>query len=111
MKSFQFYSAAQFPSLSPGIPIVAYTQNTFVFFEEPETVTTLCLEKKEFSDSIDLLRIVSDIVFNSIGYIHKEIEGQRKRLDFSRYNRQVDFFGVLRQQTENLDISTREICL
>jgi len=49
--------------------------------------------KAGFEGSVDLLRIESEVVFNSIGYIYREFDGNRQHLSFDKYNRHVDFFA------------------
>ena len=94
MKSFQFYSVKNFPKLSQGKPVTAIVPK-FLFdgLDDSESVTKIILEKKGFEDSVDLLRIVSDVVFNAIGYISRETNNKLERLNFNQYHRPVDFLA------------------
>jgi hypothetical protein len=91
MKSFQFYSVDGFPKLLPGNSVEGAIQQVFGFVEESQPVTRLTLKKTNYSGSLDLLHIESEVVFNSHGYISREFDGERKRFDFMSYNHPVAF--------------------
>jgi len=112
MKSFQFYSVKNFPTLYQGKPVTA-TVPTFLFddLDDSETVTKIILEKKGFEDTVDLLRIISDVVFNAIGYISRDTGDKRERLNFNQYHRSVDFLAYYDSKRQVLILpQSKTIC-
>ncbi len=90
MKPFQFYTVEKMPDLKPRQSISHEVQLTFSG-EHEDVKTTITMEAEHFEGSLALLRVVSGIKHQTIGYIKTLIDSQKKRIDFSEYLQPVDF--------------------
>jgi hypothetical protein len=90
MKPFQFYIVKKMPELKPGQSVHNQVQLTFSG-EEEDVKTTITLETKNFERSLALLRVISGIKHQTVGYIKTSIDSQRRRIDFVEYLQPVDF--------------------
>lgn len=83
--------AEKFPLLDECSSVSNPTQNKFSFVEDVDSKTVVTMASKAFHSSLDQLRIRSVLSFNAIGYINKDIDGERRRLAFTSYNADADF--------------------
>ena len=94
MKPFQFYIVGKMPNLKPGQSITNEVQLTFSG-EREDVRTTITMETEHFEGSLVLLRVVSGIKHQTIGYIKTLVDSQRRRIDFLEYLQPVDFQAYL----------------
>jgi len=90
MKPYQFYLLDRFPTLKPGQSVRNQIQMTF-FGADDDVETTITLETENFEQSLDLLRIKSEIKHSTMGFIKVVEDNERRRYDFSEYLEPVDF--------------------
>ena len=90
MKPYQFYLLDRFPMLEPGQSVRNQIQMTF-FGADEDVETTITLETEKFEQSLDLLRVKSEIKHSTMGFIKVVEDDGRRRYDFSEYLEPVDF--------------------
>ena len=82
MKPYQFYLLDRFPMLEPGQSVRNQIQMTF-FGADEDVETTITLETEKFEQSLDLLRVKSEIKHSTMGFIKVVEDDGRRRYDFS----------------------------
>lgn len=110
MKPFQFYLVKQFQKPVVGQSLRNQVQMTFSG-EEEDIETVVTLEAENYEAGLDLLRIKSEIRYQTIGFIKTLVGSERKRIQFNEYLQPVDFFAYYHQQ-RNLMIfqAPKKIC-
>lgn len=99
MKPFQFYLVKQMSDLKPGDVIRNQVQMTFSG-EAEDVRTVIKLEAENYEGDLALLRVSSSIRHETIGYIKKLIENQRRKIDFVEYLQPVDFKAYLNRDQQ-----------
>ena len=105
MKPFQFYIVKQFQKPAVGQSLRNHVQMTFSG-EEEDVETVITLETENYEAGLDLLRIKSEVRYETIGFIKTLIGSERKRIQFNEYLQPVDFFAYFHKD-RNLMIFPR----
>lgn len=110
MKPFQFYLVKQFRKPAVGQSLRNNVQMTFSG-EEEDIATVITLEAENYEAGLDLLRIKSEIRYQTIGFIKTVVGTERRRIQFNEYLQPVDFSAYYHQQ-RNLMIfqAPKKIC-
>jgi hypothetical protein len=90
LKPFQFYVVQKMPKLPVGSEVSNQVQMTFSGAGE-DVKTTIKLEAEGYEGPLSLMRIISGIRHDTIGYIKTVVDSQRRKIDFLEFLQPVDF--------------------
>jgi hypothetical protein len=90
MKPVQYYLVNTFPKPPVGGSLRNQVQLTFSG-EEEDVETIVTFEACRYQGELDLLRIKSEIRFQTFGFIKALVNAKRQKIDFREYLQPVDF--------------------
>ena len=92
MKPYQFYTVGRFPKLEVGASIKNQVQSILTFSGEGEDVETcLTLKDRTYEGTLALVRVKSEVKYETYGFIKTVVDNKRRKLDFTEYLQPVDF--------------------
>lgn len=107
MKPFQFYIVKQFQKPAVGQSLRNHVQMTFSG-EEEDVETVITLETENYEAGLDLLRIKSEVRYETIGFIKTLVGSERKRIQFNEYLQPVDFFAYFHKDRNLMIFQARK---
>jgi hypothetical protein len=90
MKPYQFYTVGKFPKLAVGASVKNQVQLTFSG-EGEDVETSLTLKDRTFEGTLALVRVKSEVKYETFGFIKTVVDNKRRKLDFTEYLQPVDF--------------------
>lgn len=107
MKPFQFYIVKEFQKPAVGNSLKNQVQMTFSG-EAEDIETVITLETENYEAGLDLLRIKSEIRYETLGFIKTLIGSERKRIQFNEYLQPVDFFAYFHKDRNLMIFQARK---
>lgn len=90
MKPYQFYTVGRFPKLAVGASVKNQVQMTFSG-EGEDVETSLTLKDRTYEGTLALVRVKSEVKYETFGFIKKVVGNERRKIDFTEYLQPVDF--------------------